>query len=180
MKTRIIIFVMLIACCFRPTAIAQVVTSVAGLNFGTDYYKAKNYLTNHFGYNNYEQTGDYLLTFRNVMVGGIFYDFADFYFKNNKFIAAYLYCAYDLTALDKAQKKREEIFEIYQKKYWKYKERIANGLKVYGMGTSMYDYDTDIFPISIIVEKGENIAGRERYFAGVAYYNHLIGGDNDI
>ena len=78
MKTKLLVFVLVFASCFFKTATAQTVTSVAGLDFGTEYDKAKNYLANHFGWNNYATKGNYMLRFNDVIVGGITYENAEF------------------------------------------------------------------------------------------------------
>ncbi len=102
MKTKLLVFVLVFASCVFKTATAQTVTSVAGLDFGTEYDKAKNYLANHFGWNNYATKGNYMLRFSDVIVGGITYENAEFYFKNKKFVAARFYTGFALSQLNAA------------------------------------------------------------------------------
>ena len=178
MKTRLLIFVIVIASCFFKTATAQTVTSVAGLDFGTEYNKAKSYLTNHFGFNNYERTGDYLLTFRDVMVGGFAYETAEFYFKNSNFVAVRLYSAFPLSKLNDAKSFRDRIIARYKDKYWHNEPYTSDGFQCYAFGSSPNYYA--YYPIYVKLFKAtENNSGKMMYVVECDYYIHSITENND-
>ncbi len=85
-----------------------------------------------------------------------------------------------MSEFSKAKDFREQIVTAYKKKYLNSKDTLVNGIKCYGMGVSMYYHDTELFPIVISLEKSESENGDEYYYVGVSYYNHLVGGNDDI
>lgn len=178
MKTRLLMFVMVIASCFFKTATAQTVTSVAGLDFGTDCYKAKNYLTNHFG-NSYGSTGDYQLRFCDIMIGGITYENTEFYFKDSKFIAARFYTGFPLTKFNNAKSFRDRIISRYKEKYtWHNKPYTSDGFQCYCFGKPM-DSDYGHYPILVRLYKANSTEGELMYWVECDYYMELVSHDND-
>ena len=95
---------------------SQVVTSVIGLNFETKFYASEYYLANRFGHS-YGTTGNSQLRFYDIMVGGMTYENAEFYFKNSKFIAARFYTGFPLSKLNDAKSFRDRIIARYKEKY---------------------------------------------------------------
>ena len=173
-----IISLLIISCSIHSTS-AQIVTSVAGLDFGTDYYTAKKYLTNHFGYNNYDYKGDYMLTFYDVMIGGLTYETAEFYFKNSTFVAARFYTGFPLSKLNDAKSFRDRIISRYKEKYWYNKPYTSNGFQHYAFGKSMYP-NYEYYAISVWICKTTNENnGNLIYAVGCDYYMQLINQDND-
>jgi hypothetical protein len=184
MKTKLLIFALIIASCFFKTATAQVVTSVAGLDFGTEYNKAKSYLTNHFGWNNYATKGNYMLRFNDVMVGGINYDNAEFYFQNNKFVAARFYTGFPLSQLNAAKLFRDQIFSRYKEKYSRTnKPYTSSGFQCYAFGDSMYfSIGNSKYPIYVTLYKANNTEGTMMYYwVECEYYmQHFTNNNDDI
>ena len=181
MKTKLLVFVLVFASCFFETATAQTVTSVAGLDFGTEYDKAKNYLANHFGWNNYATKGNYMLRFNDVIVGGITYENAEFYFKNKKFVAARFYTGFALSQLNAAKSFREQIFSRYKEKYSRSnKPYTSAGFQCYAFGDSMYFTIGSIYyPIYVTLYKANSTDGTMMYWVECEYYMRRFTNDND-
>lgn len=170
-----ILFLIVVFFVIVGSSFAQTVTSVAGLDFGTSKKDALTYLVNHFG-SDYDLKGD-MYRFYEVTIGGLYYENAEFYFKDGKFVSSYFYRYYKLTEFSKAKAFRDEIFAVYKNKYHNLQEFIEGNIKCYAMGHSIYNND-EYYPIVIGLEKGDGTDGNEYYFVGVSYYNRV--GIDDI
>ena len=123
------------------TANAQ---SVLGINFGSSYETVKEKLQQRFGrYSIHEDNGD--LWMSKLKMGGIEFDYADFYFQYSPnsstswFNAARFQKFYSLNDVDTAKRDRDIIFSFIKEKYVNdYIEEYTNdqGFMCYKFGTN--------------------------------------------
>ncbi len=157
----------------------QVVESVAGVKFGIEKKSAIIQLVERFG-NFYDEDLEEV-TFYAVTIGGINYDVAHFCFKNNIFVRADFYSHYELSEIEKAKQKRNEISSIYNKKYNNSHFDMIDdlGFKIDCYGDSFYEGD-DYNPILIRINKWKTKFGSYCYYVFVSYYNYLKNSLDDI
>lgn len=173
-----ILMALLMVLMFWNVSEGQTVKSVAGIEFGTDKQTAISDLIDHFGYD-YKEEGDAII-FYNVTIGGIYYDFANFYFRYSKFVSADFYSAYTLSKVNDAKDKRESIYNVYIKKYFVVEERTNEaGFKYYVIGASVYK-DDNHYPIMIYISKSESKGGDMFYYVHTKYYPHLLDYTDEI
>ena len=145
------------------------VTSVAGIEFGDDRSTVMSQLHSRFGYS--EEDEGNIVTFLNINVGGIQYNYAEFYFLKEKFVGAVLTKYFSINNFQTAKNYRDRIARQYGQKYRNITSEIdRNGMKYYLCGRLDYGF----YPIIIDIQKSRGRDGVYRYYLKVKYNAYLI------
>lgn len=170
-------FTLLMSLVMMSIGQAQVVTSVAGLNFGTSKQAAISYLKSHFGTPE-EQSGDYI-RFKDKVVGGRKYNFLEFYFSKGVFVSATLQNCFPSYGSEQCEMDYNQIVEQYKNKYSQNKE------KRFGDDPDEYwvfgqDKTKSYYAICIYKYKSNSIDGRLLWYTMVEYYRDYQSENDDI
>ena len=118
-----------------------------------------------------EQSNDFIVTFLNINVGGIQYNYAEFYFLKEKFVGAVLTKYFSINNFQTAKNYRDRIARQYGQKYRNITSEIdRNGMKYYLCGRLDYGF----YPIIIDIQKSRGRDGVYRYYLKVKYNAYLI------
>ncbi len=143
------------------------VTSVAGIRFGMDKYSAHFMLKNRFGYH-YKEDGN-IITYYNITIGSIEYEFADFYFSNKGLCSVRLSKHFALSQFEKAKQMRDDIAYCYGLKYKNIKSRVDQKTKIKYYVCGMVE--NHAYPIIINLEKSTSKGGDSFYYVIVEYFS---------
>ena len=154
---------------------ANIVTGVAGINFGESESVAKSKLKARFG----DFTADNnSITFINPTVGDVLYDYAVFYFKYNQstkqkeLVAASLSKHFYTWNYEDAKMFYNSVTSRYASKYTNELDLSKNDnlLKLYGSITEDYSMP----PITISLSKGVSRGGESYYYVTVKYASSTL------
>lgn len=147
------------------------VTSVAGVSFGTSRSTALSALRSRFNYSDVDE-GNCVTFWDDVSIGGINYNYARFYFIDDKLAAASLVKYFSIKNFQAAKNLRDRIAGQYHMKYRNmYSNTDHNGIKFYQCGRLDFIW----YPIKIYINKGKGVDGIMRYYVTVDYFSHKIG-----
>ena len=146
------------------------VTSVAGIKFGLSKYSFKSEMHERFSSSYYEEDGN-IITVDNISVGQLQYDYAEFYFKDDKFVAASLVKSFPVNNFQAAKNYRDDIADRYCLKYRNMNSFTGpDKIKFYLCGKPEIKGDTYSFPIRIELGKYKSRKGIYRYYVSVHYF----------
>lgn len=148
------------------------VTSVAGVSFGTSRSSALSALRSRFNYNDVDE-GNCVTFYDDVSIGGVNYNYARFYFNNDKLVAASLVKYFSIKNFQAAKNLRDRIAGQYLMKYRNmYSNTDHNGIKFYQCGR--VDLMLFRYPIAIYITKSKGRDGIMRYYVTVDYYSYKM------
>lgn len=156
------------------------VTSVAGIKFGISKYSFKSELQERFN-SPYEEEGNIIIIY-NVSIGHQDYDYAIFYFKDEKFVAASFEKSFPLNNFQAAKKFRDNIADRYRLKYTNMicstgpaKINYYQCGRPYACGRRGIDGKLIYtYPIMIELYKWKSRGGVDKYYVMVNYFRDRI------
>lgn len=153
--------------------------SVAGVSLRDEYSKVERTLEQRYGTAIVKEYNE--ISYKEITVGGITYEFSDFEFlyrnttQDRRLNSVRFSNRFKLTELNKAKSHRDYIASVYAKKYNDIEEtKDEYGFKMYRCS---YNPLSESFRIIIYLVKGESKGGDTYYYVvvhyGPAYYDNI-------